>query len=136
MQASTASAMPGPAALSLDGIPGIVGQALEQAQRTTATHRKNVAILHKLLLTSCNIVEKLENGKGTRLVGEKAFCDAVKASINKIVVVKKGVQQADRCIKFVCAFVAYASEQGQHASGIFVAVYTTLSLSGKPSEGQ
>ena len=104
--------MPGAPAFTLASIPSLVVQALDQAQRSASTHRKNGAILYKLLLASSAVSERLPNGKGARLVGEKAFVDALKDAVNRVLAVKKGVVQADRCVRFLCAFVAYAVEQG------------------------
>ena len=108
--------MPGPAAFSLTSIPSLIAQSLDQAQRSGATHRKNIAILHKLFLVASAVTERLSNGKGARLIGEKSFADALRDAINRVIIVKKGVLQADRCVKLLCGFVAYAVEQGERES--------------------
>ena len=108
--------------MDLDRVAGIIGQSLDQAQRSGATHRKNIAILHKLLHQCANIVDKLPNGRGTKLSGEKAFVDALKGAVNKVVAVKKGVQQADRCVKFISGLVAYTVERGSYHQAILTRV--------------
>lgn len=132
--------MPGPA-FNLESIPAVLATALEQAQKSAATHRKNVAILHKLFLNAATVVEKQTSAsttsglKKTRtvLTGEIAFIEALKLGINRILVVKKGIVQADRCVKFICSFISYATEHGRCCllgvpPGSFSFVYSRSSL--------
>lgn len=99
------------AAFKLESVPIVLGSSLEQSQKTATNHRKNVAIVYKLFHQCGSVIERLPNGRGTRLVGEKAFIDALKEGINRVLVVKRGVVEADRVIKFICAFIAHATEQ-------------------------
>lgn len=94
-------------------LPTLLSSCLSQAQKTTSTHRKNIAILQQLFILSSSHVERLGNGKGTKLVGEKAFLDALKEhAVNRVLVVRKGVVQADRVVKFLAGFVSHVVESG------------------------
>jgi condensin complex subunit 3 len=110
------------AAFKLETAPGILANALEQSQRTASNHRKNINIVYKLFQQCSLIVEKLANGRGTRLSGEKAFIDTLKENgINRVLVVKRGVTEADRVIRFICAFISHATEQHEAAlAGAFL----------------
>lgn len=97
--------------------PGLItrtlSSVLEQAQRTSSTHRKNLIILYKLFTACSKHTEELGGGRGTRLVGEKWFVDAFKnQAINRILVIRKGVVQADRVVKFLCGFISHAVQEG------------------------
>ena len=100
---------------TLDKLRPSILSALDQAQKSTSSHRKNIVILYKLWQRCLNITERSTDAKGrtsTRLVGEKAFLDALLTEgVNRVLVVKRGVLNADRCIKFICALVAHAAVQ-------------------------
>lgn len=53
-----------------------------------------------------------EDGKFVRLSGEKAFGEKFREHLVHPLGVKKGVEQADRVIKFVAGFVGFAVEFG------------------------
>lgn len=93
-----------------DVLPTAVPPIFEQAQNTTANHRKNIVQLRKVQETCASITEKSE--KGTRMVGERAFNNLFVDMVNRVLPVKKGVAVADRIVKFVANYVAYTTEQG------------------------
>lgn len=93
-----------------DTLPVQLPPIFEQAQHTTANHRKNIVALRKLQVACATVTE--ETPKGTKLVGEKAFNALFVDMVNRVLGVKKGVAVADRVVKFVANYVAYTTEQG------------------------
>jgi condensin complex subunit 3 len=104
-------ARPRAASLSyLDTLPQSLPPIFEQAQHTTANHRKNIATLRKIQETCSTLTAATP--KGVKLVGEKAFNTIFIEMVNRILGVKKGVAVADRIVKFICSYAAYSTEQG------------------------
>ncbi|KAG8843652.1 hypothetical protein FRB96_003876 [Tulasnella sp. 330] len=102
---------PKAAQLELASIEELIAPIFQQAQFTLANHRKNVVSLHKIHVEAAQITETLSKGRGIQLIGEAAFNKAFIGMINKALPVKRGVSQADKAIKFVAAFVRYATEK-------------------------
>lgn len=100
----------GPAYLT-DTLPTLIPPIFEQVQHTTANHRKNTVALRKVQAACAGITEA--SPKGTKLVGEKAFNTLFVDMVNRVLAIKKGVAVADRVVKFVAGYVAYATEQGE-----------------------
>ncbi|OCF43623.1 condensin complex subunit 3 [Kwoniella heveanensis CBS 569] len=100
-----------------DSLPTLLPPIFEQVQHTTANHRKNLVHLRKIQDQCATITESAPASKGiklikgTRLVGEKAFNTLFVDMVNRVLPVKKGVSVADRVVKFVASYVAYATEQ-------------------------
>lgn len=95
----------------LDSLPMLLPPIFEQAQHTTANHRKNHVSLRKIQ-EQCSTITEI-TPRGMKLVGEKAFNVAFIDMVNRIVGVKKGVTVADRVVKFIASYVAYTTEQGE-----------------------
>jgi condensin complex subunit 3 len=95
----------------LETLPTILPPIFDQAQHTTANHRKNIVSIRKIQEACSKIVE--ETSKGTKLVGEKAFNSCFYGMVNRVLPIKKGVVVGDRVIKFVASYVAYTTEQGE-----------------------
>jgi condensin complex subunit 3 len=113
--------MPAPIAASessrsavISSISAALPPHFQQAQHTLANHRKNIVSLHRLHL-SCSAVTE-QSSKGIRLVGEKAFNDAFLGCFNRVLSLRKGVSNADRIIKFIAAYSAYAQEHFRKAA--------------------
>ncbi|KIJ59925.1 hypothetical protein HYDPIDRAFT_99639 [Hydnomerulius pinastri MD-312] len=83
----------------------------DQAQNTTANHQKNVVALFKIHSDAAEFTESVHNGKSIKLTGERLFEDTFIDLLCRVVVVKKGVSQADRTIKFVGAYTRYMNEK-------------------------
>lgn len=102
------------AAFKLASVPAILGNCLEQSQKTVSNHRKNINIAYKLFQQCSTVVERGSNGKIKKLIGEITFISTLKENgINRLVVLKRGITEADRVIKFICGFIAHAIEQQQ-----------------------
>jgi condensin complex subunit 3 len=99
--------------IAVDDIPDALAQVFEQAQTSASSHRKNCVGLFKVQKQTANITEVIK-GKGgsTKLVGERAFCDAFIQLLNRVLVVKKGVQAADRVVRFVGTYLRFVNEKG------------------------
>ena len=89
-----------------------VPTAFEAAQKSTATHRKGVIGLHARFL-ACAAVTVGTEGGGVRLTGEKAFQDAIRTAVSRVLAFKRATPAAERIIAFVGAFVKYATEQAK-----------------------
>lgn len=96
----------------LETLPTLVPPIFEQAQHSTANHRKNVVALHKIHQAAASITE--DRGKGVKPIGEKAFCAAFLGMVNRVLPVKKGVSVAERVVKFVAAYAKFLSDQGEY----------------------
>ncbi|KAI5479984.1 condensin complex subunit 3 [Pseudohyphozyma bogoriensis] len=79
-------------------------------QHTLASHRKNINALHAVFLACAAYTTLSDDGESLRLTGEKAFGDAIRDATARVLVVKKGVEQGDRVVKFLAGFVAFAVE--------------------------
>lgn len=98
-----------------DTLPTALPPIFEQAQHSTATHRKNIVALRKIQETCATITERTP--KGIKLVGEKAFNTLFTDMVNRLLPIKKGVTVADRVVKFIASYVAYTTEQGESKVG-------------------
>lgn len=85
-----------------------IGAHFQDAQHTLANHRKNAVSLFRVHAACAAATEQTE--RGTRLVGEKAFNEALFSCIDRVLVRKKGDAFADRTLRFVSAYVAHAQE--------------------------
>ncbi|KAF8548053.1 hypothetical protein OG21DRAFT_814500 [Imleria badia] len=106
---TTASLFPTMPAPVTDVLPKI----FDQVQTTTANHQKNVVALHKLHVDAAAFTESIHGGHSIKLTGERLFEDTFIDLLCRVVVVKKGVSQADRIVKFVGAYVLYLNLKGQ-----------------------
>ncbi|SGY69030.1 BQ5605_C004g02943 [Microbotryum silenes-dioicae] len=113
--------MPGPKAApstskldSLETVQQTLQQQVPQlfgaSQHSVASHRKNINTLHGLFLRAAQVTTLSNDGTTLRLTGEKAFGDAFRAAVVHPLGVKKGVEQADRIIKYIAGFVGFAVE--------------------------
>ena len=90
-----------------------IPKIFDQAQNTTANHQKNVVALHKIHSDAAAFTESVHNGRSIKLTGERLFEDAFIDVLCRVLVIKKGVSQAERIVKFVGAYTKYMNEQGQ-----------------------
>jgi len=104
--------MPGKTIDITDTISNGLPKFFDQSQNTTANHQKNRVALYKLHKEAAGHVETVQNGKGIKLVGERAFESAFIDMINHILQVKKGVSVADRAVKFIGGYVRFLNEKG------------------------
>ncbi|KAH0826785.1 hypothetical protein J3R83DRAFT_5201 [Lanmaoa asiatica] len=86
-----------------DALPKI----FDQVQTTTANHQKNVVALHKVHVDAATFTESIHGGRSIKLTGERLFEDTFIELLCRVIVVKKGVSQADRIVKFVGAYILY-----------------------------
>lgn len=92
-------------------LPSLLPPIFDQAQQTTANHRKNIVYLRKIHEQCATIVEEISNDR-IKLTGEKAFNSLFFDMVNRVLTVKKGVAVADRIVKFVANYVSYCTETG------------------------
>ena len=92
-----------------------VPTAFEAAQKSTATHRKGVLGLHQRFLACAEVTVATDDG-GVRLTGEKAFQDAIRSAIARVLTFKRATPAAERVIAFVGAFIKYATDQAKLAA--------------------
>lgn len=90
-----------------------VPQLFSASQHSVASHRKHVNTLHALFLRCAKVTKLSSDGKSIKLSGERKFEQAFRNAVVYPLGVKKGVEQADRVIKFVGGLVAFAVEHGK-----------------------
>ncbi|KAI3616327.1 condensin subunit cnd3 [Moniliophthora roreri] len=98
--------------ITLEEIAVSISGKFEEAQSTTANHRKNCVALHKVHSQASRIIHTSKQGKQMELAGEAAFQDAFIDMINRILDVKKG-PCADRVVRFVGSYVKFVNEKAQ-----------------------
>lgn len=98
----------------LDAVGTAVPAHFQDAQQSTATHRKHAVGLFRLH-EQCAVLTE-ETPRGTRLVGEKAFNGVFFRCIDRALAQRKGVKSADCVLKFAAAYVSYSTEQFRAAA--------------------
>jgi condensin complex subunit 3 len=88
-----------------------VPKVFASAQHSASSHRRGIQTLHKVFIWQSQQITQLDNGS-VKLTGEKEFMLAFRQSVDHLLDVKKGVLQADRVVKFVAEFLAFALDQG------------------------
>lgn len=96
----------------LDDVRELVANIFDQAQASLANHKKNCVALFKVHTKAAAVTLPAKNGKGVKLVGEKAFQDAFMDMLSRVLGIKKGPANADRIVKYVGAFVKFMNEKG------------------------
>lgn len=97
----------------LESIVGAIPKVFEQVQSTTANHQKNSTALYKLQCDAATHTLSVQNGKSNKLVGERAFEDAILDMLARVLPVKKGITVADRVIKFIGGYTRFINEKGE-----------------------
>jgi len=90
-----------------DAIPPIFAQC----QTSLANHKKNAIALTKIHGQTSDVWEQVPP-RGMRLTGEKAFNDRFIDMVNRVLLIKKGISNADRIVKFIAAFILHVSQKG------------------------
>ena len=93
---------------ALEHIPRIFNQVQESA----ANHKKNHVALHKIQAELAEHTEELQKGKLVKLTGELIFQDKFIYMLCKALPFKKGIDSADRTVKFVAEYVKFINEKG------------------------
>lgn len=93
-----------------------IAQIFSDAQSTTATQRKLLTLLRKIQERCC--FEQPESKKKKKAPQEEEFDEEdfnneVTRCLLRVLNVKKGVQEADRVIRFLGLFLKNASEKGE-----------------------
>jgi condensin complex subunit 3 len=101
------------AQFNISDLAEAVPKIFDQAQISAANHHKNFVALHKLQTEAALQTEVAPRGKGTKLIGERAFGDVFLSMVTRILPVKKGATQADRMVKFVGGYTKFMNEKGE-----------------------
>ncbi|KDQ54411.1 hypothetical protein JAAARDRAFT_60793 [Jaapia argillacea MUCL 33604] len=118
-------APPTPNASIIPSLPTLLPKIFDQVQSTSANHQKNFIALYKLQLSSSEVVESVKGRKEVKLVGEKAFQDAVLDVVIRVCGCKKGTGVADRVVRFFGGYVKFLNEKG-----------TSLHIYNKPQDDE
>lgn len=97
--------------VTLEDRVAVIPTIFDQAQTSVANHPKNFVALYKNQAEAAKFTESLNHGKNIKLVGEKAFQDTIVDALNRVLPVKKGVQPADRIVKFVGGYIKFMNEK-------------------------
>lgn len=113
MPARTASAT-----FDLDALKTAVPKIFDQAQATTANHQKNFVALYKLHTDAASRTESVQDGRSTKLVGERAFEDVCLCILARVLPHKKGTTVADRIVRFLGGYTKFVNEKGKKRPSI------------------
>ena len=83
-----------------------------QVQDSVANHKKNYVALHKVQAELAEHTEELQKGKLAWLTGERMFQDKFIFMLCRVLPLKKGIDSADRTVKFVAGYVKFINEKG------------------------
>lgn len=97
----------------LESIVSAIPKVFEQVQSTTANHQKNSTALYKLQCDAATHTLPVQNGKSIKIVGERAFEDAILDMLARVLPIKKGITVADRVIKFIGGYTRFINEKGE-----------------------
>jgi condensin complex subunit 3 len=89
-----------------------IPRIFNQVQESVANHKKNHVALHKIQAELAERTEELQKGKLVKLTGELMFQDKFICMLCKALPFKKGIDSADRTIKFVAEYVKFINEKG------------------------
>ncbi|KAI8454387.1 nuclear condensing complex subunit [Phakopsora pachyrhizi] len=89
-----------------------------KSQNSITSHRKLVIHLHSVFLSAIKIRDgededekaSKDSSSRIRLIGERVFTETIYSVLDHLVITKKGVTEADRVIKFLRSFFAFATE--------------------------
>ncbi len=95
----------------MDALHTPIAAIFDQVQTSVANHKKNSIGLGKIHVEAVKNVQRLADGS-LRLTGEHWFSRVFVDMLGRVLLVKKGVQPADRVLKFVGSYVAYILEKG------------------------
>ncbi|KAI0764062.1 nuclear condensing complex subunit [Irpex lacteus] len=95
----------------MDALHTPIAAIFDQVQTSVANHKKNSIGLGKIHVEAVKNVQRLADGS-LRLTGEHWFSRVFVDMLGRVLLVKKGVQPADRVVKFVGSYVAYILEKG------------------------
>lgn len=101
-----------------------VSKSFATAQTSASTHRRTIASLHKTFLACA--AYKIEHNGQTRFAGEKLFMNKFRDCLYRVLPVKKGEQSAERVMKFVGGFAAFAFEGNPYC--FYFLLFCSLSL--------
>ena len=107
-----------PAPFDLESLKTALPKIFDQAQNTAANHQKNFIALYKLQSEAAAIQSSVQNGKSTKLTGEKAFQDAYDDVLLRVLPNKKGATVADRAVKFMTGYAKFITERGELRSSL------------------
>lgn len=88
-----------------------IPRIFNQVQDSAANHKKNYVALHKVQAELAEHIEELQKGKLVRLTGERMFQDKFICMLCKALPLKKGIDSADRTVKFVAGYVKFINEK-------------------------
>lgn len=86
------------------GVRAQVAAHFQDAQLTLTNHRKNCVSLFRIH-TAC-AAETEQTPRGTRLVGEKMFNEALFSCVDRVLVRRKGDTHADRAMRFAGTYAS------------------------------
>ena len=99
---------------ALAGPLGTLSDLFTAAQHSVSQHRKLINNTHALFLKCAKVTTTSEDGESIRLSGEKLFGESWRSMAVHALGIKKGVDQADKVVKFMAGFIGFAVEYGKH----------------------
>ena len=104
---------PAKRAFDLNTLSTTIPNVFDQVQTSVATHKKNCVALFKLHDAAATVTELVNKGRKseTMLIGEKTFATVMLDMLNRVLAVKRGIQTADRIIRFIASYVKFLNEK-------------------------
>ena len=118
---------------TLETLHDTVAPIFDQVQVSVANHRKNCVALCKIHANAVKTGQAPTRGS-QRFPGERRFTKVFVDMLARVLVVKKGMQPADRVVKFVGSYITYVSDKGACSPAVTVHVDmpTTILLQVSP----
>ncbi|VDC04706.1 unnamed protein product [Peniophora sp. CBMAI 1063] len=99
----------------LPELPAKIADIFETVQSNRSSWTRNNVILYKLHVQASEITEDVGQGR-VKVIGLRAFEDAVLACVCEIMGLKKGVAVGDRANAFLAGYAGYVAEQSKDAT--------------------
>lgn len=95
----------------LPALPGNVAEIFETAQSNKSSWTRNNVALHKLHMSAVQIREDAGQGR-MKMIGRRAFEDALLSCVCDVLLLKKGIQVGDKANQFLAGYIDYLLKQG------------------------
>lgn len=91
--------------LDLAQLPALIQEIFEGAQESYSSHKRRTKSLLKLHSDAVQLTQIVKKQDSLLLIGEKTFNKAFWDILLALLPLKKGVSEAERCVRFVGDFI-------------------------------
>lgn len=94
-----------------------VGSVFQDAQKSTASHRKLSATLYAIAEECLNLPSPVQSSDGIHSIsGEECFTVELLRCAVQVLAIKKGERAGDNIVKFLDTFFKYMHEKGEQGT--------------------